>query len=97
MRAVADTGEEGVVEAILSISAAAVPQRRLNEALTDASLAAKNWQRFSKAKLLAPQRSALFKDETDSEQHFLKPISEERKAWQRGIKNYLDELTTSPP
>lgn len=40
MRAVADTGEGVVVEAILSISAAAVPQRRRNRA--DTSLAAKN-------------------------------------------------------
>jgi len=37
MRAVADTGEEEVVAAILSISAAAVPQRPRNEELTDTS------------------------------------------------------------
>jgi len=43
MRAVADTGGEVVVEAILSISAAAVPQRPPNEELTDTSKAAKNW------------------------------------------------------
>lgn len=38
MRAVADTGEEEVVGAILSISAAAVPQRLPNEEMTDTSL-----------------------------------------------------------
>jgi hypothetical protein len=43
MRAVADTEEEEVVEAILSISAAAVPQRLPNDELTDTSKAAKNW------------------------------------------------------